>query len=111
MVNTDGSRRDLSGGWGAILRDQYGDVIADAKGGGPPISINAHELQGVELGLNLALVRGHRRIHLAIDSVTIYLLLIYKDGKPPWNMLQIWRRVVKLREVFEVFKVSHVYRE
>ncbi|XP_026436971.1 uncharacterized protein LOC113334962 isoform X2 [Papaver somniferum] len=63
MVNTDGSRKDHSGGWGAILRDCSGTVLAAAKGGGPPMSVNAHELQGVELGLNLAIEKESLLFH------------------------------------------------
>ncbi|XP_026399229.1 uncharacterized protein LOC113295090 [Papaver somniferum] len=41
----------FTGGWGAILRTNSGEIVVAAKGGGPSISVNAHELQGVELGL------------------------------------------------------------
>ncbi|XP_026455168.1 uncharacterized protein LOC113356285 [Papaver somniferum] len=109
MVNTDGSKKDHSGGWGDILRNCSGNVVATAKGGGPPISANAHELHGVELGLNLAIVKGIRKIHLAMDSMYIYNLMVQKIRKPPWSLIQIWRRVEKLLPFFEVLKISHIF--
>lgn len=49
MMNSDGSLRDESGGFGAILRISNGDVLDAACGGYFPNSVMAHELQGVEL--------------------------------------------------------------
>lgn len=111
MINDDGSMRLLTGGWGAVLRVSSGEVVVVAKGGGPSIFVNVHELQGVELGFNLAIVRGFKKVHLAIDSMFIYFLLTKDDFSPPWNLIQIWRRVKRMRSSFEVLKVSHVYRE
>lgn len=93
------------------MRDDSGEVIAAAKGGGPAISVNAHELQGIELGLNLAIVRDIKKAHLAIDSMFIYFLLTKKEFTPPWNLIQIWRRVERLKTSFEVLKISQIYRE
>ncbi|XP_026433567.1 uncharacterized protein LOC113331007 [Papaver somniferum] len=64
MVNTDGSKTDLSGGSGAIIRYKNGDVIDCAIGGSSPISAPAHELQGVELGLKLAVFHNCQDIHV-----------------------------------------------
>ncbi|XP_026460001.1 uncharacterized protein LOC113360749 [Papaver somniferum] len=111
MINTENSKKDHSGSRGDILRDSAGDHVVAAKGGGPPISVTAHELQGVEMGLTLERTRGFKKVHFAIDSMVVYYILINKEEKPPWQLLQIWRRVNLLREFFDVLKISHVYRE
>ncbi|XP_026457292.1 uncharacterized protein LOC113358007 [Papaver somniferum] len=54
---------------GVVLRVNSREVVAATKGGVPAISVNAHELQGVELGFNLAIMRGFKKVHLAIDSM------------------------------------------
>lgn len=55
MINTDGSMNEDSAGFGAILRDTLGDPSAASYGGSPPTSVIKHELQGVEMGLQLAI--------------------------------------------------------
>ncbi|XP_026383439.1 uncharacterized protein LOC113278933 [Papaver somniferum] len=111
MVNTDGSKTDLSGGSGVILRDKNGDVIGCQIGGSSPISVPAHELQGVELGLMLAAFHNCQDIHGCLDSMTIYMLLKSENPKPPWNMMHIWRRVQDLLRKFKTVKFDHCFRE
>ncbi|XP_026419465.1 uncharacterized protein LOC113315396 [Papaver somniferum] len=111
MINTDGSKYDSAGGFGAILRDNTAEVIEAASGNDPFISGFAHELQGVELGFKMAIKKNLFRVHLATDSMAVYNLLTNPNFEPPWNVLQIWRRVKRLRERFEVCRVSHCYKE
>ncbi|XP_026459010.1 uncharacterized protein LOC113359627 [Papaver somniferum] len=111
MVNTDGSKGENSGGCGAILSGKGGGVIAAAMGGGPPITADVHELHGVELGLNLAKVKNCRKIHITVNSMTIYNLLRKRVEKPPWRFLQAWRRITLLWNSFDSIKISHVFRE
>ncbi|XP_026459646.1 uncharacterized protein LOC113360345 [Papaver somniferum] len=111
MINTDGSMTDNGAGFGAIIKDSLGDQLIAATGGSHPISVSAHEMQGVELGLKIALKIEAQRIHLCIDSMSTCLLLKNHDPKPPWDTIQIWRRVKMLLSKFASVKISHCYKE
>ncbi|XP_026431629.1 uncharacterized protein LOC113328844 [Papaver somniferum] len=111
MTNTDGSMSDDAGSFGAILRDHTAEVISAASGSSPPISVLAHEIQGVELGLKMALKFDKLKIHIASDSMVVYNLLTNPTSEPPWNVLQIGRRIKHLRRKFVSWKVTHCYRE
>ena len=54
LLNTDGSLQQNSAGYGAIIRDHRGEVLAAAAGSDDPSTITQHELQAVEMGLKLA---------------------------------------------------------
>lgn len=75
------------------------------------ISVFSHELQGIELGITLAIQKHQFIVHLAIDSMTVFNLLNTKDHDPPWNVIQIWRRVKKLKEMFIKWRVTFFYKE
>lgn len=75
MINIDGSKKDNNGGYGAILRDHLGTPLSAACGGIVPATIEALELQGVELGLKLDKFKRHRRLHISTDSSVVYKLL------------------------------------
>ncbi|XP_026447428.1 uncharacterized protein LOC113347950 [Papaver somniferum] len=111
MINTDGSKYDDAGSFGVILRDHTAEVVSAASGGSPPISVLVHELQGVELGLKMALSFEKLKVHIASDSMAVYNLLTNPEPEPPWNVLQIWRRIKHLRKKFSSWKVTHYYRE
>lgn len=111
MINSDGSLTENSAGFGALLRTRSGEVVDCAYGGSQPILVAAHELQGVKLGLRLAIEHNLSKIHIMIDSITIVLLLKMIDPKPPWNSLSIWRRVCLMLSQFERVKISHCFRE
>ncbi|XP_026399002.1 uncharacterized protein LOC113294842 [Papaver somniferum] len=111
MINSDGSLREESGGFGAILRKPGGAVIVAASGGGPPMFVVAHEMQGLELGLKMAKKEGAASVHISIDSMVVYNLLTNSDMVPPCPVLQIWRRIKTLKTCFHGWKVSHCYKE
>ncbi|XP_026396164.1 uncharacterized protein LOC113290791 [Papaver somniferum] len=111
MINTNGSKTNSAGGFGAIIRDHEAGVIGAVSGEGPVISVFAHELQGVELGLTLALQKHCFHVHLGIDSMVVYNLLTCNDLEPPWTVLQIWRRILELNKKFARWRVTFCYKE
>ncbi|XP_026419873.1 uncharacterized protein LOC113315838 [Papaver somniferum] len=111
MISTNGSLKETSVGYGALLRNKEGQVTDCAYGGSYHISVASHELQGVELGLNLAIENHIPKIHINLDSMAIFLLLSKADLHPPWSLIHIWRRVCALLQNFERVKFSHCYRE
>lgn len=82
MVNIDGSKSDNSGGFGAVIRDFNADVLSAACGGSPVISVLSQELQGAELGMNLAILKNQLRIHLSTDSMAVYNLFTSPNPSP-----------------------------
>ncbi|XP_026399182.1 uncharacterized protein LOC113295037 [Papaver somniferum] len=111
MINTDGSKREDSGGCGSILRDHDGDVLSAVSGGSLPLTVMDHELQGVEMGMQGVISLHKPKAHLAIDSKEVYHLFTRPGSKPPWRCLHIWRRIKKLKNTFSSLKVSHCYKE
>lgn len=83
MISSDGSLKENNIGFGVLLRNKDGNVIDCAYGGCYPISVDAHEMQGVELGLKLAIENYVPRIHASVDIMAIFLLLSNVDPHPP----------------------------
>lgn len=54
MIHSDGSLADSVGGYGAIIRYSEDEALIAATGSSHHSSINVIELEGVELGMNLA---------------------------------------------------------
>src|SRR5947208_1594309 len=70
-ILSDGSLYSESAGYGAILRDSDGDAIALGAGSSSMVSILHHELQGIHLGLSLALKQHCSRVVIATDSMGV----------------------------------------
>lgn len=111
MVNIDGSKTDSSSGYGAIIRDTGGFPVAAACGGSVPRTVLLHEMQGADLGLQLALRCKCLKIHLSTDSMALFHLFKSKNPKPPWTLIYLWRKISFLRRQFRRVRCSHVYRE
>ncbi|XP_026451487.1 uncharacterized protein LOC113351768 [Papaver somniferum] len=86
MINTDGSMSGDGDGFGAIIRDSLGNHLIATTGGSHSISVETHELQGVELGLKIGLEIEEKCIHLCTDSLSTCLLLKSNDPKPPGRL-------------------------
>lgn len=103
MNNSDGSLKEESGGFGALLKTPGGDVVVVSnRGSSHHISVLFHELQGAELGLKMDWKENVHIMHIFIDYMLIYNLLVNPDLQPPWNVLQIWRRIKALKKKFTV---------
>ncbi|XP_026443893.1 uncharacterized protein LOC113344037 [Papaver somniferum] len=111
MINIDGSRRDVSGGFGAIIRNASGDPVAAAIGGSGPETVFTIELMGAELGLKLAIKKKMTLVHIATDSMAVFNLFNIKDPNPAWIIMHLWRRIERLRSQFRRLRVSHIYKE
>ncbi|XP_026410904.1 uncharacterized protein LOC113306147 [Papaver somniferum] len=89
MINTDVSKSDDGGSFRAILRGNNAEVLSVASSEISPISVLAHELQGVELGLKMFIKIDQLRVHIATDFMVVYNLLTNPDPELPWSVLQI----------------------
>ncbi|XP_026452911.1 uncharacterized protein LOC113353564 [Papaver somniferum] len=109
MINSDESLKETTAGFNVILRTDQG--VDCTFGGCSHVLVATHELQGVELGLQLACQLQIHMIHINIDSIVVFLLLKHIDPNPPWNMYYIWKRVMALLKLFENVEIRHCFRE
>lgn len=73
-INVDGSYRavELTGGWGAVLRDHVGEVVSCAAGFLPNIQNALHaEVLAPEAGLRLASELGILKVVLETDALLL----------------------------------------
>ncbi|OVA18802.1 Ribonuclease H domain [Macleaya cordata] len=110
MLNTDGSLCDDFAGFGAIIRNEDGEVQAAAAGSSSPISVAVHELQGLEIGLRLAFLHGFHRIQVGVDSKQV-IAYVQRLATPPWIAIPIMRSIWHMIRGLEEFSIQHVYRE
>ncbi|XP_026399542.1 uncharacterized protein LOC113295416 [Papaver somniferum] len=111
IINTDGSKQDVTARFGALVRDSLGDPLVVSYGGSLLLYVITHELQRVYLGLKLAIRIEARYIHLCTDSLIVCLLLNSLDPKPPWGNNQIRRRLQILLNKTFFMKIIHCYKE
>ncbi|OVA04174.1 hypothetical protein BVC80_8707g21 [Macleaya cordata] len=80
-------------------------------GGSTPKTITAHELQGIEAGLKLALNYGITNMRIGTDSKVVSSYFNSPNSKPPWHVAGIWDRIQNLRANFDVCLVEHIFRQ
>lgn len=73
VVNVDGGARGNPGpaGWGAIVRTDAGDVIAELHGALPHATNNVAEYQGLIAALEWCAEGGASRVHVRSDSLLL----------------------------------------
>ncbi|XP_026411017.1 uncharacterized protein LOC113306274 [Papaver somniferum] len=110
-VNTDGSMADSDAGYGSIIRDHNGTPLDAVAGSPTPLSITHHELQGVEAGFKLVVTKGHSKVSLRTDSMTVATYLLSYDPKPPWHCHHVWESIQRYRALLAEVTILHNYRE
>ncbi|OVA20171.1 Ribonuclease H domain [Macleaya cordata] len=111
MINTDGSLNQTGAGFGAIIRNTEGEVLAAAAGTVSPSTITCHELQAIESGLVLANKLNLRRVTIGSDSQVVCSYFNSPSSKPPWNLIPLWNRIKRLSLNLQSLTVKHIYRE
>ncbi|OVA10842.1 hypothetical protein BVC80_7575g7 [Macleaya cordata] len=97
MLNIDGSYTD-------------GEVQDAAVGSSSPISIDVHELQGLEVGLRLASLHDFRPIQVGLDSKYV-IAYVQRLATPQWIAIPIMRSIWHVICGLEEFSIQHVCRE
>lgn len=110
-VNTDGSLSDNGAGFGAIIRDELGNPSSAVAGSSTPGSITLHELQGVEAGLKLAIMKGCTKVLLRTDSKTVVSYLSRDNPKPPWKCHHVLEVIKRYRNQLQSCTAVHTLRE
>ena len=113
IANVDGGARGNPGsaGWGAIVKDQSGQILAELYEGIGINTNNVAEYRGLIAALEWALANGHSRLHIRSDSqlVVQQMLGAYKVKHP--GLIPLYQKACRLaREVGHV-TFEHVRRE
>ena len=72
-ANVDGGARGNPGpaGWGAVVRDEAGDVVAELRGSLPHATNNVAEYHGLLAALRWATSQGAAILHIRSDSLLL----------------------------------------
>lgn len=113
IANVDGGARGNPGpaGWGAIIRDAQGQVLAELYAGIGNNTNNVAEYQGLIAALAWAKAHGHRRLHIKSDS-----LLIVQQMKGVYRvkhagLIPLHQQARQLAAEIGVVTFEHVPRE
>jgi len=111
-LNTDGSAMNNSGkiGGGGILRDHQGNMIYAFS---IPLGIGSNNLAetlAAQQGIYWCVQHGFKKIILEVDSKLLNNWISYKS-KPPWQIQQHIRELIRLARQLEFFECRHIFRE
>lgn len=110
---SDGASRGNpgEGGAGAVLLDARGEIVVTAKQFLGTCTNNEAEYRALMLGLEEALKRGIRTLHIYMDSELLVrqILGIYRVKNS--NLQVLMKEVRKLLSFLDDYSVSHVPRE
>ena len=112
-VNIDGGARGNPGpaGWGVVVRNDAGDVLAELMGALPHATNNVAEYQGLLSALEWCADQGARQVHVQSDSLLLVQQMrgVYKvkhEGLKP-----LYGRARLLAHRIGAVTFEHVRRE
>lgn len=112
-IHIDGAARGNPGpsGYGVHAADQDGNTTEEAFGFLGNQTNNYAEYTAMIAALNLALLRGWKKLHVCSDSQLMVKQLRgeYKVKNP--GLALLFRQVQKMRPRFDYLKIEHVRRE
>ncbi|KAK1307975.1 hypothetical protein QJS10_CPA09g00777 [Acorus calamus] len=111
--NSDGSKGDDKYGYGAIVRDHWGDCLSAIAVRSSAASINILELKGLAYGLQLSAALPNTEalsVWVKTDSTTIKTW-VQGRGSIPWTAFRDLRLIHHLLQQFDGWRLSHIYRE
>ena len=113
IANVDGGARGNPGsaGYGAIIKDAHGQVLAELYAGIGINTNNVAEYRGLIAALEWALANGHTRLHIKSDSqlVVQQMLGAYKVKHP--GLLPLYQLACRLAAQVGHVTFEHVRRE
>jgi probable phosphoglycerate mutase len=113
IANVDGGARGNPGsaGYGAIIKDQSGQILAELYAGIGINTNNVAEYRGLLAALEWAVQHGHRRLHIRSDSQLIVqqMLGAYKVKHP--GLIPLYQQACRLAAQVGHVTYEHVRRE
>jgi ribonuclease HI len=111
-VYVDGASRGNPGpaGAGAVLFDSKGEKRAEESRYLGETTNNVAEYQALLLGLELALNRGVKNLHIFADSQLVVQQIkgTYRVKKA--HLLPFWRQALQQLQKFDIYAISHLDR-
>lgn len=113
VANVDGGARGNPGsaGYGAIIRDHSGDVLAELYEGIGIATNNVAEYRGLIAALEWALAHGHRRLHVRSDSQLIVQQMLGNYRVKHEGLIPLYQKARRLAAEIGDVTFEHVRRE
>jgi probable phosphoglycerate mutase len=104
-AHVDGGARGNPGsaGYGAVLTDEHGQILAELYEGIGVATNNVAEYRGLIAALEWALAHGHTRVHVRSDSLLIVQQMLGNYRVKHEGLLPLYRQARHL-----VAKIGHV---
>jgi ribonuclease HI len=112
-ANVDGGARGNPGsaGYGAIIKDQQGEVLAELYAGIGVNTNNVAEYRGLIAALEWALAHGHRRLHIKSDSQLVVQQMLGKYRVKHEGLIPLYQKARRLAAEVGHVTFEHVRRE
>ena len=113
VANVDGGARGNPGsaGWGAIIKDQTGQVLAELYEGIGVNTNNVAEYCGLIAALEWAVAHGHQRLHIRSDSQLIVQQMLGKYRVKHAGLIPLHQQARRLAAQVGHVTYEHVRRE
>ena len=112
-ANVDGGARGNPGsaGYGVIVKDETGTVLAELYEGIGVNTNNVAEYRGVLAALDWAAAHGHSRLHIKSDSLLVVQQMLGKFRVKHAGLLPLYRQARHLVAKVGNVTFEHVRRE
>jgi ribonuclease HI len=112
-ANVDGGARGNPGsaGYGAIIKDDNGHVLAELYAGIGTSTNNVAEYQGLIAALEWAVTHGHSRLHIKSDSLLIVQQMLGKYRVKHAGLIPLHQKAQRLAAQVGQVTFEHVRRE
>jgi probable phosphoglycerate mutase len=112
-ANVDGGARGNPGsaGYGAIIKDELGQVLAELYDGIGINTNNVAEYRGLIAALEWALQNGHRRLHIRSDSLLIVQQMLGNYRVKHAGLIPLYQHAKRLAAQVGHVTYEHVRRE
>ena len=109
----DGGARGNPGsaGYGALIKDADGQVLAELYAGIGVSTNNVAEYQGLIAALEWALAHGHARLHVKSDSLLIVQQMLGKYRVKHEGLIPLHQKARRLASAIGHVTFEHVRRE
>jgi ribonuclease HI len=112
-ANVDGGARGNPGsaGYGAIIKDQNGQILAELYAGIGVNTNNVAEYRGLIAALEWALAHGHTRLHIRSDSQLIVQQMLGNYRVKHEGLIPLYQQAKRLAAEVGHVTYEHVRRE
>ena len=112
-ANVDGGARGNPGsaGYGAVIKDDHGRVLAELYAGIGVSTNNIAEYQGLIAALEWARTHGHTRVHVKSDSQLVVQQMLGKYRVKHAGLIPLHQKARRLAAEIGHVTFEHVRRE